>query len=315
MKWFKFYGGDYLSDPKMLALSASERSCWLTILSYACVEDGGGVIKHVTEERLMIQSGIDATDEIWDKTVGVLEKLKKLEMIQIDDGVITILNWQKRQEVNLTGYERTKKYRKNNSDKISARNIVHKAILKGEIIKGKCEVCGDEKTEAHHTDYLKPLEVRWLCKKHHENSHHDDTMMTPDKKRIEENRREDTTKKHVSKLTSRPKSKTKKELYADTSPMTLKEFLEYCRKSPQRQIQIIAEWAEAESPPYATKGRWRRFFDRNLVAARDLVSFSNEELQKSYDKLRKDVVHTDKETGRKVGFITKYSLETLGKYI
>ena len=29
-----------------------------------------------------------------------------------------------------------------------------------------CEVCG-EKAEAHHPDYSKPLDVRWLCKRHH----------------------------------------------------------------------------------------------------------------------------------------------------
>jgi len=28
------------------------------------------------------------------------------------------------------------------------------------------------KAEAHHDDYSRPLDVRWLCKRHHEEAHH-----------------------------------------------------------------------------------------------------------------------------------------------
>ena len=111
MKWFKFYGQDYLSDPKMLALTSDERSCWLTLLCYSSVNDNG-MIKNLSEQQLMMQSGMDFMQEDWGRTVGVLEKLKNLEMIHIDNGKITIINWQKRQETNLTSYERVKKYRK-----------------------------------------------------------------------------------------------------------------------------------------------------------------------------------------------------------
>lgn len=110
MKWFKFYGQDYLSDPKMLALSASERSCWITLLSYSSVNDNG-VITFLSEQQLMLQAGLDFTREEWERTVGILEKLKNLKMIDNDNGVITLLNWKKRQETSLTSYERVKKYR------------------------------------------------------------------------------------------------------------------------------------------------------------------------------------------------------------
>jgi hypothetical protein len=30
-----------------------------------------------------------------------------------------------------------------------------------------CRVCGNPKTDAHHDDYTKPLEVDWLCRLHH----------------------------------------------------------------------------------------------------------------------------------------------------
>lgn len=110
-QWFKFYGSEYLSDPKMLALTACERSCWLTLLSYASVSDDAGSVRHLDEARLMIQAGLDPQGEEWGVTKGVIEKFKKLEMIDDDNGLITVKNWQKRQGMSLTGYERVKKWR------------------------------------------------------------------------------------------------------------------------------------------------------------------------------------------------------------
>ncbi len=34
-----------------------------------------------------------------------------------------------------------------------------------------CVVCGDEKSQRHHPDYSKPLEVVFLCDKHHKEEH------------------------------------------------------------------------------------------------------------------------------------------------
>lgn len=34
-----------------------------------------------------------------------------------------------------------------------------------------CEVCGAEKSHAHHDDYGQPLVVRWLCHSHHMEHH------------------------------------------------------------------------------------------------------------------------------------------------
>lgn len=45
------------------------------------------------------------------------------------------------------------------------------AIKTGEIVPRSCEVCGATKAQAHHDDYNKPLEVRWLCREHHEEWH------------------------------------------------------------------------------------------------------------------------------------------------
>jgi hypothetical protein len=63
------------------------------------------------------------------------------------------------------------KWQKNNPEKILAHNTVNRAITNGILIREPCEICGDKKTEAHHDDYSKPLDVRWLCSKHHKAWH------------------------------------------------------------------------------------------------------------------------------------------------
>ena len=115
--WFKFYGGEYLSDPKMLTLSASERSCWLTLLCFASMTEGDGSVRYLTESQLMLQAGVKFDAPEWNQTKGVLDHLQELGMIQQSNGEITIKNWRKRQEMFLTNAERQARFRaKNNSN-------------------------------------------------------------------------------------------------------------------------------------------------------------------------------------------------------
>ena len=52
-----------------------------------------------------------------------------------------------------------------------ARSKLRNAVTSGEVKKYPCEVCGEKKSEGHHPDYEKPLEVRWLCSSHHKQVH------------------------------------------------------------------------------------------------------------------------------------------------
>lgn len=53
-----------------------------------------------------------------------------------------------------------------NPEKRAAYSMVANAIKRGDLVKGPCEGCGkppSRRVHAHHADYSKPLEVRWLC--------------------------------------------------------------------------------------------------------------------------------------------------------
>jgi len=52
-------------------------------------------------------------------------------------------------------------------ERVQARSKAYSALRNGSIIKTGCIICGDPKTEMHHQDYSRPLEVIHVCKHHH----------------------------------------------------------------------------------------------------------------------------------------------------
>lgn len=78
----------------------------------------------------------------------------------------------KEPRVVLTQSERTKRSFTNNPIRAAAMKIYKYAIRHGKLVRGPCAACGaTENIDGHHTDYTKPLDVVWLCKKHHREEH------------------------------------------------------------------------------------------------------------------------------------------------
>jgi hypothetical protein len=65
----------------------------------------------------------------------------------------------------------TKKWIEKNPIKRAAHILVGNAIRDGKLLKSTCEICGSKDVHAHHDDYARPLEVRWLCDEHHNEWH------------------------------------------------------------------------------------------------------------------------------------------------
>lgn len=57
--------------------------------------------------------------------------------------------------------------------KLRARGIVRNHIWRGKLSRLPCEQCGEVKSHAHHEEYSRPLDVKWLCVKCHVKLHKD----------------------------------------------------------------------------------------------------------------------------------------------
>lgn len=67
--------------------------------------------------------------------------------------------------------ENAARWNKKNPDGYRAHYLVSNAVRDGRLKREPCENCGDRRSQAHHDDYSKPLDVRWLCAKCHHRHH------------------------------------------------------------------------------------------------------------------------------------------------
>lgn len=75
--------------------------------------------------------------------------------------------------------EYLRRCRKEHPEVFRARNAVNNAVRKGRLLRQPCERCGWSPAEAHHDDYSRPLDVRWLCFRCHREGEHGQTVIVP----------------------------------------------------------------------------------------------------------------------------------------
>lgn len=138
-QWFKFYGSEFLADPKMASLTPVERSCWVTLLCLASTSTNPGSIEFLTTEVLLTKSGVvwdPYNPDEWNSCLGVLTKFKQMKMIELsENGEIYIKNWEKRQQSFQTDAERARKYRENKRNRHEPSDERHARIEENRIDK------------------------------------------------------------------------------------------------------------------------------------------------------------------------------------
>ena len=67
--------------------------------------------------------------------------------------------------------QRARHQRPEEQVKYAARYAARNAVRRGNLTRLQCESCGDARSQAHHADYSRPLNVVWLCRPCHTREH------------------------------------------------------------------------------------------------------------------------------------------------
>lgn len=116
MKWFKFYGQDWMTDPKIAGMLMEDKLCLITLLCMASSENKNGVISYLEEHALINLAQIPdlPTFDVnpAENARGILERLQALRIVTLDgNGQVTLCNFGSRQQQSSSNAEKQKRYR------------------------------------------------------------------------------------------------------------------------------------------------------------------------------------------------------------
>jgi hypothetical protein len=104
-------------------------------------------------------------------------RIAKRKYTHSEKGRATIKNYFRSKNGNAAIRRKYSSYFSKHPERVAVYAAVTAAKKNGDLVPQPCEVCGSERVDAHHDDYSKPLEVRWLCKKHHGELHAEQSLV------------------------------------------------------------------------------------------------------------------------------------------
>ena len=106
-----------------------------------------------------------------------------------------------------------------------------------------------------------------------------------------------------SNSNSHKKGKGNKKFFSP--PLSLSQFVDKCKKSEKRHMQILGDYAEERGSDFKTVSQWHGFVKRNKDDAITLEPYTEEQMSKAMIKLDK---------ARKE-YLTEWNLKTLIKFL
>jgi hypothetical protein len=74
--------------------------------------------------------------------------------------------------------EYLKARRQRHPDRNAARQALNNAVRDGRVVRRPCVYCGGQKSQGHHPDYSKPLDVVWACFRCHRERGHGQVVIS-----------------------------------------------------------------------------------------------------------------------------------------
>lgn len=95
--------------------------------------------------------------------------------------------------------------------------------------------------------------------------------------------------KEITVNVKKKPEKKEKKLPQEEKKMERNEFIEWCKKSNKRSLDIIAEWVEVQKIDFATVAQWQVYIQRNIADAVKLSVFTEKHLQVAFLGVENDL--------------------------